>query len=97
MGSSKTLLRFLTLGFVLLLAVLVGRSVWLGRRPVDEHECQASDTDYITVGNEEVQRLVKAIRFQTVSSKPGEFNTSALLGLHAFIKEGSHNNRSLAN
>ena len=88
MGSIGQCFYRLWLSLVILFVLLVTRTFWIGR-PGKEDECHPDDKDYIDVRRAAIDRLARAIRFETVSVKPGQLNASALLAMHSFFEQGS--------
>ncbi|GFS21878.1 N-fatty-acyl-amino acid synthase/hydrolase PM20D1.1 [Elysia marginata] len=70
---------------LLLVVVLVVRTVHLSRRPPQTSECKPTDSDFIPLNDERLQRFQKAISFESVSRDDGDSNSDEMFRYGEFI------------
>ena len=83
----KLILLFLTVFSILAFIVFI-RTFTLHVKQADILECKESDLDFIPASHEVLQRFRTALRFDTVSREPHDYNRDALFRFITFIQEG---------
>lgn len=87
MLNVKRALIFALFVIVLIFAVVVIRTFTLRTRQLDIKSCLKSDLDFIEIGpdSEALKRFQKALRMQTVSREPSDYNRAELNSLVDYI------------
>ncbi|RUS75375.1 hypothetical protein EGW08_016865, partial [Elysia chlorotica] len=86
MSRQTKMLKALLLSATLLLAVvLIVRTVHLSRRPAQASECKPTDSDFIPLSEERLQRFQNALRFESVSHDSGDSNYEEMFKFGEFI------------
>ncbi|XP_045166621.2 N-fatty-acyl-amino acid synthase/hydrolase PM20D1.2-like [Mercenaria mercenaria] len=87
MSIVKRTLSFATLIIVALFVIVVIRTFTLHTRQLDVLECKKSDLDFIEIGHGSgaLDRFQRALRFQTISREPFDYNRNELKSLVEYI------------
>ena len=87
-GRLKRVLTGLVAGITALFIICLLRTLLLTHRTVHQPSCKSEDADFIAAGEELVDRFRHALRIQTISRNPGDYNTKELIELQRFIQKG---------
>lgn len=92
MSLLKTLCFVITIVCTTIITIVIIRTIALKTRQHDVPPCAPSDLDFIDVGmgTERLKRFREALRFQTVSKEPGEYNRRELDRFVKYILSGMH-------
>ncbi|KAK3768934.1 hypothetical protein RRG08_060370 [Elysia crispata] len=80
------MLKVVVVSAILLLAVvLIVRTVNLSREPAQKSQCRQTDSDFIPLNEERLQRFQIALGFESVSRDSGDSNTDEIFKMGEFI------------